>query len=141
MEKYTYIRKTITWDSRRYEVRGKTEQEACEKLADLVVSLKRGEFAASGQTTVEQWFQQWMQTYKIPSGITPKSLRLYDEKYNGYIGKSCSARPAAPASSSSTRPRGFSCPKAPSAATGPSPPPSAATSWPSPRSTGRACGS
>ena len=86
MEKYTYIRKTITWDSRRYEVRGKTEQEACEKLADLVVSLKRGEFAASGQTTVEQWFQQWMQTYKIPSGITPKSLRLYDEKYNGYIG-------------------------------------------------------
>ena len=42
MEKYTYIRKTITWDSRRYEVRGKTEQEACEKLADLVVSLKRG---------------------------------------------------------------------------------------------------
>ena len=48
MEKYTYIRKTITWDSRRYEVRGKTEQEACEKLADLVVSLKRGEFAASG---------------------------------------------------------------------------------------------
>lgn len=27
-----------------------------------------------------------MQTYKIPSGITPKSLRLYDEKYNGYIG-------------------------------------------------------
>ena len=74
MEKYTYIRKTITWDSRRYEVRGKTEQEACEKLADLVVSLKRGEFAASGQTTVEQWFQQWMQTYKIPSGITPKSL-------------------------------------------------------------------
>ena len=52
MEKYTYIRKTITWDSRRYEVRGKTEQEACEKLADLVVSLKRGEVAASGQTTV-----------------------------------------------------------------------------------------
>ncbi len=86
MEKYTYIRKTITWDSRRYEVRGKTEQEACEKLAELVVSLKRGEFAASGQTTVDQWFQQWKQTYKIPSGITPKSLRLYDEKYNGYIG-------------------------------------------------------
>ena len=86
MEKYTYIRKTITWDSRRYEVRGKTEQEACEKLAELIVSLKRGEFAASSQTTVDQWFQQWKQTYKIPSGITPKSLRLYDEKYNGYIG-------------------------------------------------------
>ena len=39
MEKYTYIRKTITWENRRYEVRGKTEQEACDKLAELVASL------------------------------------------------------------------------------------------------------
>ena len=43
MEKYTYIRKTITWENRRYEVRGKTEQEACDKLAELVASLNRGE--------------------------------------------------------------------------------------------------
>ena len=42
MEKYTYIRKTITWENRRYEVRGKTEQEACDKLAELVASLNRG---------------------------------------------------------------------------------------------------
>ena len=40
MEKYTYIRKTITWQHRRYEVRGKTEQEACDKLAELITSLK-----------------------------------------------------------------------------------------------------
>ena len=53
MEKYTYIRKTITWENRRYEVRGKTEQEACDKLAELVASLNRGEFATSGNTTVE----------------------------------------------------------------------------------------
>ena len=25
-------------------------------------------------------------TYKAPSGLTRKSLGLYDEKYNGYIG-------------------------------------------------------
>ena len=42
MEKYTYIRKTITWENRRYEVRGKTEQEACDKLAELVASLNHG---------------------------------------------------------------------------------------------------
>ena len=30
MEKYTYIRKTVTWQHHRYEVRGKTEQEACD---------------------------------------------------------------------------------------------------------------
>lgn len=40
MDKYTYIRKTITWQNRRYEVRGKTEQEACDKLAKLITSLK-----------------------------------------------------------------------------------------------------
>ena len=38
MEKYTYIRKTITWENRRYEVRRKTEQEACDKLAEMVAS-------------------------------------------------------------------------------------------------------
>lgn len=85
MEKCNYIRKTITWENRRYEVRGKTEQEACEKLAELVNSLKRGEFATSGNTTVDQWFLQWKETYKSPSGITQKSLGAYDEKYNGYI--------------------------------------------------------
>ena len=85
MEKYTYIRKTITWENRRYEVRGKTEQEACDKLAELVASLNRGEFATSGNTTVDQWFLQWKETYKAPSGLTQKSLGLYDEKYNGYI--------------------------------------------------------
>lgn len=40
MEKYTYIRKTITWQSHRYKVRGKTEQETYNKLAELVSSLK-----------------------------------------------------------------------------------------------------
>ena len=40
MEKYSYIRKTITWQNRRYEVRGKTEQEACDKLAELITSRK-----------------------------------------------------------------------------------------------------
>lgn len=86
MEKYNYIRKTITWEGRRYEVRGKTEEEACHKLAELVAALSRGEFAASGNTTVDQWFVQWRDTYKAPSGLTKKSLGLYDEKYRGYIG-------------------------------------------------------
>lgn len=40
MEKYIFIRKTVTWQNRRYEVRGKTEQEAYDKLTELVASLK-----------------------------------------------------------------------------------------------------
>ena len=69
MEKYTYIRKTITWQNRRYEVRGKTEQEACDKLAELITSLKNTPYAAAGSTTVDQWFVQWRDTYKAPSGL------------------------------------------------------------------------
>ena len=40
MEKYIYIRKTVTWQNHRYKVRGKTEQETYNKLAELVSSLK-----------------------------------------------------------------------------------------------------
>ena len=40
MEKYTHIRKTVTWQNRCYEVRGKTEQTVCDKLTELVASLK-----------------------------------------------------------------------------------------------------
>ena len=54
MEKYTYIRKTITWQHRRYEVRGKTEQAACDKLAKLITRLKNAPYAAAGYTTVDQ---------------------------------------------------------------------------------------
>ena len=71
MEKYTYIRKTVTWQNRRYEVRGKTEQEACDKLAELITSLKNTPYAAAGSTTVDQWFVQWRDTYKAPAGLTP----------------------------------------------------------------------
>ena len=35
---------------------------------------------------MDQWFAQWRDTYKAPSGLTPKSFGLYDEKYRGYIG-------------------------------------------------------
>ena len=64
MEKYTYIRKTVTRQHRRYEVRGKIEQEACDKLVELITSLKNT--PAAGSTTVDQWFVQWRDTYKAP---------------------------------------------------------------------------
>lgn len=76
MEKYRYIRKTVTWNHHRYEVRGKTEQEACDKLADLITTLKQGDLALAGSNlTVDQWFAQWRDTYKAPSGLTPQKFR------------------------------------------------------------------
>ena len=84
-KKYSYVRKTMTFEGKRYEVTGKTEQEALEKLAELKVSLQRGEKTVGGNSTVESWYKEWMAVYKKPSGITPKSLEMYDQKFNGYI--------------------------------------------------------
>ena len=76
-ELYAYIRKTVTWQNRRYEVRGKTEQEACDKLAELITSLKNIPYAAAGSTTVDQGDVQWRDTYKVPAGlITPHTKTL-----------------------------------------------------------------
>lgn len=35
---------------------------------------------------MNDWFQEWKRVYKIPSDLTRKSLKLYDEKYHKYIG-------------------------------------------------------
>ena len=67
MKKYTCIHKTVTWQNRRYEGRGKTEQKAYDKLAELVTSLKNTPYAVAGSLTVAQWFVQWQDTYKAPA--------------------------------------------------------------------------
>lgn len=85
MKKYNYVRKTITWEGKRYEVTGKTEMEALEKLADLKASLKRGEKVVGANSTVDRWFAEWIDVYKRPSKMTKKSLDTYTQKYNGYI--------------------------------------------------------
>lgn len=83
--KYTYIRKTARYNGKKYEATGKTEQEAMTKLAEKLAAAKRGEETIGGSMTVDAWYKQWKATYKDPKGLTPKSLGMYDEKYNGYI--------------------------------------------------------
>lgn len=81
-----YFRKSFRYDGKKYDVYGKTEKEAMEKLIDLKSSLKRGENTINGNMTVDAWFQQWFETYKVPSGITPFSLRSYSDTYKNHIG-------------------------------------------------------
>lgn len=92
MENYNYIRKTVTFSGRRYEVRGRTEEEACEKFLDLLAHLRQGGESGEG-LTVEQWFYQWKRTYKDPAGLTKKSLDSYEEKYRCYIGPAVGSLP------------------------------------------------
>ena len=80
-----YIRKTARYNGKKYEATGKTELEAMTRLAEKLAAVKRGEELISGSMTVDAWYKQWKATYKDPKGLTPKSLGMYDEKYNGYI--------------------------------------------------------
>ena len=81
-----YIRKTARYNGKKYEAYGKTELEAMTKLAEKLAAAKRGEELISGSMTVDAWYKEWKATYKDPKGLTAKSLGMYDEKYNGYIG-------------------------------------------------------
>ena len=80
-----YIRKTARWNGKKYEATGKTELEAMSKLAEKLAASKRGEDLVSGAMTVSAWYKQWIDLYKKPKGLTEKSLKMYDEKFNGYI--------------------------------------------------------
>ena len=85
MKEYNYVRKTARYNGKKYEATGKTELEAMTKLAEKLAAAKRGEESIGGGMTVNAWFEQWFTAYKEPKGLTPKSLGMYREKYNGYI--------------------------------------------------------
>lgn len=80
-----YIRKTARYNGKKYEATGKTELEAMTKLAEKLAAAKRGEDLVSGAMTISAWYKQWIDLYKKPKGLTEKSLKMYDEKFNGYI--------------------------------------------------------
>lgn len=80
-----YIRKTARYNGKKYEATGKIELEALQKLAEKLAAAKRGEEVVGGSMTVDAWYKEWKALYKDPKGLTPKSLRMYDEKYKNYI--------------------------------------------------------
>lgn len=85
MGRDNYIRKTKWHDGKKYQAYGRTELEALSKLAEKIAAAKRGENTVGGTMRVNAWYQQWMELYKKPKGLTEKSLRMYDEKYNNHI--------------------------------------------------------
>lgn len=85
MAEYKYFRKTAWYNGKKYEATGKTEREAATKLADKLSAAKRGEETINENMTVNAWYEKWLETYKVPKGLTAKSLGMYDEKYDRYI--------------------------------------------------------
>ncbi len=84
-EKYNYVRKTARYNGKKYEATGKTELEAMTKLAEKLAAAKRGEETIGGSMTVDAWFAQWLDTYKVPKGLIEHSLNGYRSMYTRYL--------------------------------------------------------
>lgn len=79
------VRKSFTFEGKRYWVRGKNEEDAIVQRAVMLAELKRGSTQVSGSMTVRQWAKIWLETYIDSRDITAKSAAMYHEKLNIYI--------------------------------------------------------
>lgn len=90
-----YISKSFRFDGKVYNVKGRTEKECYEKMAEKKEMLRRGEVKPKA-LTVEAWAGMWLETYlkpkvrkpgapKLKGTMTQKSYAMYDEKLRGYI--------------------------------------------------------
>ncbi len=59
-----YVRKTFTFEGKRYTVRGKTEKEAIMKMANKIRDLEEGHIVVSGNMKLNDWAQKCVETYK-----------------------------------------------------------------------------
>lgn len=106
-KEYNYIRKTFVYEGKQYFVRGKTEEEAYLKKAELLHKLETGEAVAqhrkdraekalTGDTLVKDYAKIWVENYvrpKVrPAGaakqkgtMTEKSYETYTQKLEKFI--------------------------------------------------------
>ena len=82
-KKYKYVRKTFTFDEKKYEVYGATEEDAIRKKYEKLRQLEEGRI--SNNSTVRQWSAIWLSTYVKPRDITPKSLKMYEDQLDNII--------------------------------------------------------
>lgn len=89
------ISKSFRYEGKVYNVKGSSEKECLEKIAEKKAMLKRGEFKPKA-ITVQAWAETWLETYlkpkvrkpgapKLKGSMTQKSFNMYDEKLRGYI--------------------------------------------------------
>ena len=62
-----YITKTFRFEGKRYYVRGKTEEEAIANRAIKLKELEEGKRTIDGNTRVQDWAEEWLETYKQPT--------------------------------------------------------------------------
>lgn len=77
-------RKSFTLDGRRYFVRGESEEELIVKMAMRRRDLEEGRVVVGRNMTVQQWFDEFMNTYKKAS-ISPETYDDYMSRWNSKI--------------------------------------------------------
>ena len=96
---YNYIRKTFLYDGQRYEVRGKTEEEAVLNKAELIKKLENGipvkqrsskeQKEITGDITVNDYAEIWLKTYIEPKireiGTSKQRSTMSEKNYNMYV--------------------------------------------------------
>ena len=61
-----YVKRTFTFDGKRYYVRGKDDIDAEIKRALKIKVLEEGKKEITGKMTVKAWTDEWLKTYKEP---------------------------------------------------------------------------
>lgn len=77
------MRKSFTYDGKRYDVYGKNDRELIRKQTAKIESLKRNEVQIESSMPVRKWAEYCTETYK--NNLNDKSLRNYNYLLNHYI--------------------------------------------------------
>ena len=62
-----YYRKVITYQSKKYYIVASSERELMRKVVEKEDALKRGDIVVNENTTVEKWFETWLEVDKLPT--------------------------------------------------------------------------
>lgn len=63
-KKYNYIRRSFRYNGKRYEVYGKSEADAIEKIVQKKLQLKEGEKTSGGKMPLSKWYKIAFEAYK-----------------------------------------------------------------------------
>lgn len=89
------VSKSFRFEGKVYNVKGRSERECFEKMAEKKAELKAGQRKPAA-LTVNSWAEIWLETYlkpkvrkpgapKLKGSMTQKSYMMYEEKLRGYI--------------------------------------------------------
>lgn len=79
-----YYHKNFTYEGRRYHISAPTEKELMIKYGKMLQQLADGSLLINQNSTVAQWAEVWLETYK-KGNMTDKAFLTYQEKLDGYV--------------------------------------------------------